>query len=330
MQAATEEPRGRPRHPLALAIRASTRSELAVIGLVLFFYVLVSVALAISLAGHAAAVQMQVTGLGLGLMYVVCIWHSARVMGARRTAAFFVLAGVVTFFAEYMGSNYDWFFGAYEYTDVLGPRLGGVPVLVIVVWGVILYSAYMLIDWLMGLGGVQRGTTWLGRIGWSALIALATGVLLSAWDLMVDPFAVSRVWEDVLGWTPWWWWSGGSYLPELAVWRGSGGIPVSNFAGWVGVPFFIAFVFTLVFRRPDRVTGRLVNAVPLLIYGYLYFTFVGGLLVMDWYDPGLGQAALIGTFTMGPILVMGVLKLAKDYWTPAETPASSEAHAPGP
>lgn len=124
----------------------------------------------------------------------------------------------------------------------------------------------------------RRGS---GGSGWSTLIALATGVLLTAWDLMVDPFAVSGVWEDVLGWTPWWW-SGGSYLPELTVLQGADGIPVSNFAGWVGVPFFSAFVFTLFVRRPDRVTGRLVNAVPLLIYGYLYYTFVGGLLVMAW------------------------------------------------
>jgi uncharacterized membrane protein len=325
MEPVTQDPAARSTHPLTLAVRASTRSELLVIGIVLFFYVVISVALAVSWSGHDAAIQMQVAGLGLGLMYVVCIWHSTRVMGPRQTAVFFVLAGIVTFFAEYMGSNYDWFFGAYDYTDVLGPRLGGVPVLVVVVWGVILYSAYMLVDWLLGLGGAQRGTTWLGRIGWSALVALATGVLLSAWDLMVDPFAVSGVWEDVLGWTPWWWWSGGSYLPDLTVWQGSGGIPVSNFAGWVGVPFFIAFVFTLFVRRPDRVTGRLVNAVPLLIYGYLYYTFVGGLLVMAWYDPGLHQAALIGSFTMGPILMIGVLKLARDFWPAAPTPAGIDA-----
>ena len=138
------------------------------------------------------------------------------------------------------------------------------------------------------------------------------------------------MWEDVLGWTPWWWWSGGSYLPDLTVWQGAGGIPVSNFAGWVGVPFFIAFVFTLFVRRPDRVTGRLVNAVPLLIYGYLYYTFVGGLLVMAWYDPGIHQAALIGTFTMGPILMMGVLKLARDYWPSAPTPRASTRRRRGP
>ena len=196
-------------HSLAAAIRGSTRTELVVIGVVLFFYCLITAVLVASWVGHAAALQMQVAGMGLGLMYAVSIWHATRVMGGRQAAIFFVLAGAVTFFAEYMGSHYDWFFGAYDYTDALGPRLGGVPVLVIVVWGVVLYAAYMLVDWLMDLGGVRRGTTWYGKVAWSALIGLATGVLLSAFDLMVDPFAVSRVWQDVLGGTSWWWWSGG-------------------------------------------------------------------------------------------------------------------------
>jgi uncharacterized membrane protein len=304
------------------AVRASTRPELAVLGIVLAFYAFVTVTLLASIAGHAASIQMQVAGLGLGVMYLLCIAHSARILGARQTVAFFVIAGVASFFAEYMGSNHDWFFGAYEYTDALGPRLGGVPILVVVVWGVVLYAAYMLVDWLMGLGGARRGTSWLGRIGWAALIGLATGTLLAAFDLMVDPFAVSGVWNTVLGWPSWWWWDGGSYLPDLAVWRGAGGIPVENFAGWVFVPFCITFVFTLVFRRPDRATGTLFNVVPLLVYGYLYYTFVGALVVMDWFDPGLGQAALIGTFTMGPVLVLGLVKVAKDFG-PAVTPGGA-------
>jgi len=312
-------------HPLTAAIRASTRSELAVIGVVLFFYCLIAAVLVASWVGHAAALQMQVAGLGLGAMYVVSVWHAARVMGPRQATIFFVLAGVVTFFAEYMGSNYDWFFGAYDYTDALGPRLGGVPLLVIVVWGVVLYAAYMLVDWLLDLGGVRRGTTWYGAVLWSAVVALATGTMLAAFDLMVDPFAVSRVWEDVLGSSAWWWWSGGSYLPDLLQWQGAGGIPVQNFIGWVGVPFAFIFVFTLFFRRPDRVAGRLVNVVPLLVYGYLYWTFVGAILEMDWYDPGIHQAALIGTFTMGPILAMGVVKLARDYWPPAAATATATA-----
>ena len=169
----------------------------------------------------------------------------------------------------------------------------------------------------MELGGKKRGTTWYGQVSWSALIAAATGFLLCAFDLMVDPVFVSGVWMDVLGWEPFWWWKGGTYLPELQVWQGAGGIPTTNFVGWVVVPFIIIFVFQLFFQQRDRVTEKLVNAIPFLIYGYLYYTIIGAALEMSWYDPGLHQAVLIGTFTMGPVILLGAIKLFKDYSRPA-------------
>lgn len=46
------------------------------------------------------------------------------------------------------------------------------------------------------------------------------------------------------------------------------------------------------------------------------------------YDPGIHQAALIGTFTMGPILMMGVLKLARDYWPSAQPPDQAMTSRP--
>ena len=70
------------------------------------------------------------------------------------------------------------------------------------------------------------------------------------------------------------------------------------------------------------------NAVPLLVYGYLYVTFVGAILEMAWYDPGLVQAALIGTFTMGPVLALGVMKLARDYWPPAAATPDTDPALP--
>jgi len=40
---------------------------------------------------------------------------------------------------------------------------------------------------------------------------------------------------------------------------------------------------------------------------------LGGLLEMNWYDPLIHQAVLIGSFTMGPVFVLGAVKLFKDY-----------------
>ena len=291
------------------AAPSSTRSHPMMIAIVLFFYAVMSIITIISWARHDAGLQMRVAGLGLGAMYAVCVWHCTVVKGGRQAAAFFSLAAVLTFTAEFVGSNYGWIFGDYDYTGGLGPRIGGVPILIVVVWGVVLYSSFMLITWVGGVSGRPRPRSWGGRIAWSAMLAAATGLVATAWDLMADPMAVSGVWNSVLGLEPWWWWEGGSYLPELQVWQGSGGIPVSNFAGWFAVVFVIMLIYTLLIERPDRRVSTSVHAVPWLIYAYFYYTMMAAILEMNWHDPGIHQAMLIGTFTMGPVILLGLIRL---------------------
>ncbi len=303
--------RGRAGRGLATAVRTSPRSHRVMIGVVLLFFALMTVFIAISWTRHDAGLQMQVAGLGLSVMYVVCVWHCTVVKGGRQAVAFFALAAVVTFAAEFVGSSFGWIFGEYDYTGSLGPRVGGVPILIVLVWGVVLYSSFMLVTWLSGASGRERARTWPRRIAWSAMIASTAGVVAAAWDLMADPMAVSGVWMSLLGLEPWWWWQGGAYLPDLQVWQGAGGIPVSNFVGWFAVVFVIVFAFTLFVERPDRVTNRAVNAVPWLVYAYLYYTMVGAVLEMGWYDSGMPQAMLIGTFTMGPVILLGLIRLVE-------------------
>ena len=314
------QPPKRPPHLLTLAIKESTRSELLNIAVILFFFLITVLAFPISWAGHNAGLQMQVSMLGTFLVFAVCVWHSVHVKGWQQTVAFFGLTMVLSFLAEYVAANYGWIFGSYDYTSTSGPSINGVSVLVPFTWGIIVYGAFMLIDWLLGLKGERRGRTWYGKVIWSALIALTTGICVAAWDLMADPVWVSGVWEDVLGKPGWWWWDGGAYLPDLKVWKGAGGIPIQNFLGWAEVTFVIVFIFYLFFQRRDRATHQLIYVVPLLVYGWLSVaTFLAG-LEMTWYDPALVQAVMIGAFTTGPVIMLGVLKFCKEYWRPAETP----------
>ena len=131
------------------------------IGVVLFLYLVISVIFVLTWVGHNAGPQMMAVALSMLAPYVMCAWHSVRVKGARQTVAFFVLAAAISFFAEYMGSNHDWFFGQYDYTESLGPRIGGVPVLIILSWGVVVYSSYMLVECCWGCeasGATRRGS----------------------------------------------------------------------------------------------------------------------------------------------------------------------------
>ncbi len=284
--------------------RRATRTMVAI---VLAFWAFTLIVFAATYLSGNAAVQMQVAGMGSMALYAVCVWHCVVVRGPTSALVFFPLAALLAFSAEFLGDNYGLIFGAYHYTGALGPRIGGVPVLIVFVWGTVVYSAFAVVDWLARRNVVQpRG--WGFRVGYALMVGLASGLVTAAWDLMADPLSVSRVWQEVLGSDAWWWWvDGGPYLPDLQAWRGGAGIPVQNFVGWVVVPAVIVTVFTVVFPAPARVQTRSAAAVPVLIYGFLYLTLLGGLLEMAWFDPGLVQALLIGTFTMGPIILMGFL-----------------------
>lgn len=280
---------------------------LAVIGVL---YAIVLAVLVFSLSTHNAGLQMRLAGLGAGGLYAVCVWHSAKVRGAARTITFFVLCAVLAFVAEALGDNFGLIFGRYHYTAALGPRLVGVPVLIVFTWGTIVYCGYCLVGWLSGTDHLppQR---WPLRIGRALLLGLGTGFIAAGFDLMADPLAVSGVWRDVLGAEAWWWWvDGGPYLPNLESWQGGDGIPVMNFVGWTLVPMAVVTIYAVVFPGGDRPGDRRTRAVPLLVYAFLYVTMVGGLVAMSWYDPGLVGAIVIGTLAMGPIVAIGALRLA--------------------
>lgn len=49
---------------------------------------------------------------------------------------------------------------------------------------------------------------------------------------------------------------------------------------------------------------------------------------MNWLDPGINQAALIGTFTMGPVIMLGLVKLFRDY-TGLSAPSRSDSSPRG-
>lgn len=299
--------------PIVDAWEDSTRAERAMVGLVVFYFLSAFVVLLVSWGRHKPPMYPWLIAYAMISMLAICIWHSVMVKGWRQTIPFFLIAWAISWACEFAGHNYAWFFGTYKYTDTLGPRIGGVPVLITITWTVVIYPAFMLIDWLVGLRGERRGRTWWGKGLFSVLVAASTATLVCAWDLMVDPMATSRVWETAAGRAPWWWWSGGPYLKQFDTWKGEGGIPIGNFVGWWLAPFIIVLIFYLFFQRPNRVSDRLVNAVPMLVYAYIFVSLVPLVLQMNWYEDGFTTVALIGTFTMMPVISVSLVKLWRDY-----------------
>ena len=135
----------------------------------------------------------------LGLMLASSAAEAVEARG-RRGAALLGTAAGMAHAAELVGVRTGRPFGHYAYTSRLGPRAGGVPLVVGVPWALMARPAWVV----AGLIDARP----------LARVPLAAGAL-TAWDVFVDPRMVAEgYWE---------WPGGGAYE----------GIPLSNFAGWL-------------------------------------------------------------------------------------------------
>jgi uncharacterized membrane protein len=112
------------------------------------------------------------------------LWSCRVLLGARTAWTFLALAAATGWFAEETGANLGWFFGDhYTYTEVLGPRLLTVPLVIPLMWFGLCY-----IGWLMACL-----TLWRAPVppagGWrrGALAALLAAMIVTAFDLGADP-----------------------------------------------------------------------------------------------------------------------------------------------
>lgn len=146
-----------------------------------------------------------------------------------------VIVGVVTIFAEWLGTKTGFPFGHYIYTDLL--RLGPweVPIPIGFAWIGVVGSALL----------ISRATTRLGR-------AIEVGSYALWFDLILDPVAFSRefwIWLDPGSW--------GSYY----------GIPTQNYVSW----FLLAALLSVMFPM-QRTTGKL-RAESYRLYGFMCLMF---------------------------------------------------------
>jgi putative membrane protein len=142
--------------------------------------------------------------------------HEAR---GRRGVLVGAVAGAVGFGAELLGVATGRPFGRYSYSDRLGPRVRGVPLLAAAAWALLARPAWVVAGRLSARRALR--------------VPLAAGAL-TAWDVFVDPRMAREGY--------WMWPQGGAYE----------GVPVSNFLGWfaTGVAAF-AIVAAIDSARPD-------------------------------------------------------------------------------
>jgi len=228
----------------------------------------------------------------VGALLVFVVWHAVLTKGWKRSLIMFGLSFIVAFTAEALGVNFGLVFGHYYYTAKLGISLFGVPFLAALAWEPIVYAAFCISDMLSTreaslspLLTNKPSPIWAAAIG-----ALAT----TAWDLMIDPIAVSQGW--------WVWVGGGPYVPYVA-----NGVPIQNFVGWLGVAFLINLIYRKIangMELPDR-SAALTFYGPLTLYISLLLTAFG-VVITILQRP---EVALIGMLAMGPFILIALTNL---------------------
>jgi uncharacterized membrane protein len=185
---------------------------------------------------YAAARVMQVFAGKVPMLVIVilhvlppalfALLHGAMRYGLRGIAVFMALCLVVGNAFENLSILTGFPFGHYYFTDLMGPRVFHVPVLL-----GLAYVGMGYLSWTLGsliLGGM-RGSLAGSRV---FTVALVAGFIMTAWDLSMDP-----VWSTLMhGWI---WLQGGAYF----------GVPVSNFLGWYLTVYVIYQLFALYLRR---------------------------------------------------------------------------------
>jgi uncharacterized membrane protein len=238
---------------------------------------------------------------------VLIVVHGSRALGWRNIFAFLIITIGLSFAAEAIGVATGLVFGPYYYTDLLGPKILGVPPLIQGGYVAMGYASFMAARVILGLtGSVQR---------WSILaVALLGAFIMVSWDVAMDPYQ-STVYGD------WIWTTGGPYF----------GVGIHNFVGW----FATVFVFMLVYllyasrypERPDMgmAKRRIFWSAPIIYYalnafGVILVPFIGGVTDRyaspDNYKGTLAvlenSLALVATFVMGTPVVAAICRLLGD------------------
>jgi len=163
------------------------------------------------------------------ILLLFSLWHASVALGVRLTLAFFAITTVTSWIFEEIGVVTGLVYGSYHYTATLGPWLGSVPVLIPLAWFMLVYPSYVVANLIVD--GWPVGTP--GGRGHLVRLALVGALVMTAWDLVVDPILSG----PTVG--AWVWERGGPYY----------GVPVQNYLGWIVTTFTAYVLYRSVERR---------------------------------------------------------------------------------
>lgn len=234
----------------------------------------------------------QLSMTGGGVVYIVLgaltvFLHGYLSLGLRSVTLFFVPAVLLSLCSELLGTSTGFPFGHYAYLSGLGYKIAGlVPFTIPLSWFYLGFSAYLL-----AYSGLRVVLSRLALKDFNLrLLAVVTGsVLLTAWDLVLDP-AMSQA--------PFPFWE----FQEVGEFFG---MPYRNLVGWVGTGMVFMGVAALLGRKEPLQLTRGQLTVPLCIY-LANFAF-GAAITLTQLDTRFMIPAALG-------VLIGVLPAVVFWW----------------
>lgn len=167
---------------------------------------------------------------------------------------FVLICFLVGFSVEYIGVNYGYLFGSYQYLPALGIQWKNVPLVIGVNWFIMMYCCGVSVQrFLNYLWNRLKDTDQPFRtnVGFIAII-IDSALLATFFDWIMEPVAV-----------------------KLGYWRwlGDGSIPLLNYVSWFGVSALLMLVFRLLsFEKTNQF------AVNLLLIQFMFFLILRTIL----------------------------------------------------
>jgi uncharacterized membrane protein len=208
--------------------------------------------------------------------------HAIDLLGWRRAVTFFSLSAAISWCFEQAGVATGLVYGAYHYSDKLGPKLGAVPIIIPLAWFMMIYCAWIVAHVL--LDGTSSPRSWGGMAARSLVAAMA----ITSWDVVMDP-GMARAGN-------WIWENGGSYF----------GVPVQNYVGWVLTTLSIYLcsgaTFHMLAGQPETTRPRLYIALPALAFSLV--------AVDHLVSNAVPELRVVDAFGILLIALIAVLRLA--------------------
>lgn len=253
-----------------------------------FTLVLLALYLVASVYGIVVALfrlpqAFPITPVSTLLAFSFALWHAGQREGRLGAALLGIIVFLTGLLFESVGVATGWIYGPYHYTEQLGPKfLNLVPFLIPIAWTMMMYPSLVIAEQLVPF----RSKGILRTLG----VAAVGGVVMTAWDVAMDPMMV------YLG--NWVWEVSGPYF----------GVPLQNFSGWWLTTFAALLIFQVARRWVPR--GPASDA-PEQWAVWAYVITGSSTVVVDLVI-GLGGAALAGFFSMLPWVVMAFFSYLRE------------------